>query len=69
MKGGANTGVTSGMRIFLACLCFAAAVHAAPVKIFILSGQSNMTGRGALGDLKNRPRTRRRRSSATSWSR
>ena len=30
----------------------AMAAAAKPVKIFILSGQSNMTGRGALGDLK-----------------
>ena len=38
--------------LLIASTGMAAAAPAKPVKIFILSGQSNMTGRGWLGDLK-----------------
>jgi len=38
--------------LLIATTGFAGAAPAKPVKIFILSGQSNMTGRGSLGDLK-----------------
>jgi alpha-galactosidase len=38
----------------LAATALAGAAEGKPVKIYILSGQSNMTGRGALGDL-NKP--------------
>ena len=37
-----------------ALLAMAAAAPAKPVRIFVLSGQSNMTGRGSVGDL-NKP--------------
>jgi hypothetical protein len=40
--------------LLLLCLCLSAhaeGAEAKPVKIFLLSGQSNMTGRGTLGDL------------------
>ncbi|MEI7899563.1 MAG: sialate O-acetylesterase [bacterium] len=38
--------------LLIATAGLAGAAPAKPVKIFILSGQSNMTGRGAVGDLK-----------------
>ncbi len=40
--------------ILLSMSVFAGAASAKPVKVFLLSGQSNMTGRGNLGDL-NKP--------------
>jgi alpha-galactosidase len=46
---------TTSLAASAAALLMATTIMAAaakPVKIFILSGQSNMTGRGALGDLK-----------------
>ena len=48
------TNRTTCLALSAALLTATAAMAAAakPVKIFILSGQSNMTGRGALGDLK-----------------
>ena len=48
------TNRTTSLALSAALLTATAAMAAAakPVKIFILSGQSNMTGRGALGDLK-----------------
>jgi alpha-galactosidase len=42
----------SAAALLIATAGTAAAAPAKPVRIFILSGQSNMTGRGALGDLK-----------------
>jgi Carbohydrate esterase, sialic acid-specific acetylesterase len=44
------TGFAAGAAALLIAMTGMAA--AAPVRIFILSGQSNMTGRGCLGDLK-----------------
>jgi hypothetical protein len=42
----------SAAALLIATTGLAAAASAKPVRIFILSGQSNMTGRGAVGDLK-----------------
>ena len=50
-----TTNQTTRLAASAAALLIATTIMAAaakPVKIFILSGQSNMTGRGALGDLK-----------------
>ena len=49
-KTNRTTCLALSAALFTATAVMAAA--AKPVKIFILSGQSNMTGRGALGDLK-----------------
>jgi len=39
-------------KLLILTSTFLSIASAAPVKVFILSGQSNMTGRGTLGDLK-----------------
>ncbi len=62
MKIKKQAGIVSRiMALFIVCLAFNTAAKdmpasgkpgaAKPVKIFLLSGQSNMTGRGYLGNL------------------
>jgi Carbohydrate esterase, sialic acid-specific acetylesterase len=48
------TAIAAAFFLALSLTPASAELAAGPVKIFLLSGQSNMTGRGALGDL-NKP--------------
>jgi hypothetical protein len=47
-----NKSTWTAAALLIASMGMAGAASAKPVRTFILSGQSNMTGRGWLGDFK-----------------